>query len=157
MFAPTLLSTFTSAMPTNANSPGEARWFTLVWRGLCLRCPACGQGRLFSGWLTMCDPCSVCGRKFDRAPGYLLGSIYFNYGVTAMLVVVVYFSLFLTETMSGRQLLYVLAAFILVFPLWFFRYARGLWIAFDELFDPWPNEQEERDMARQSLEDQTTQ
>ena len=104
----------------------------------------------------MCDPCAVCGRKFDRAPGYLLGSIYFNYGVTALLVILIYFSLFLTETMSGRQLLYVLAAFTLVFPLWFFRYARGLWIAFDELFDPWPNEQEARNMTSQPSEDSAT-
>jgi hypothetical protein len=31
-----------------------------------------------------------------------------------------------------------------VFPLWFFRYARALWIAFDEKWDPWPNEEERR-------------
>jgi len=99
---------------------------------------------MFRNWLSMRDPCPECGRKYDRAPGYLLGSIYFNYGVTALLLVVLYFSLYLSGTMTGRQLLYVLAAFALLFPLWFFRYARGLWIAFDELFDPWPNEQEAR-------------
>lgn len=97
----------------------------------------------------MNDPCDICGRKFDRAPGYLLGSIYVNYGVTTLLVVVVYFSLFLAQLMSGRQLLVALTAFSLLFPLWFFRYARGLWIAFDEHFDPWPNEQEARELARE--------
>lgn len=122
---------------------------TLWWRVLQLRCPACGEGKMFRNWLSMNDPCPVCGRKFDRAPGYLLGSIYFNYGVTALLVVVAYFSLFLSQAMTGRQLLWVLAIFILLFPLWFFRYARGLWIAFDERFDPWPNEQESRELARQ--------
>ena len=95
----------------------------------------------------MNDPCPECGRKFDRAPGYLLGSIYFNYGVTSFLVVVAYFSLFLSKAMTGRQLLWVLATFSLLFPLWFFRYARGLWIAFDERFDPWPSEQESRELA----------
>lgn len=97
----------------------------------------------------MRDPCEACGRKFDRSPGYLLGSIYFNYGVTALLVVIIYFSLFLTDSLTGRQLLYLLTAFTFLFPLWFFRYARGFWIAFDECFDPWPNEQELREMARQ--------
>ena len=123
---------------------------TLLWRGLRLRCPACGDGKMFYNWLTMVDPCQACGRRFDRSPGYLLGSIYFNYGATALLVVAIYFTMFLTETMTGRQLLYVLTGFALLFPLWFFRYARGLWIAFDELFDPWPNEQESRELANHS-------
>ncbi len=94
----------------------------------------------------MHDPCSVCGRRFDREPGYLLGSIYFNYGVTAALVVVVYASLFFSQVMSSRQLLVALGVFSLLFPCWFFRYARGLWIAMDEYFDPWPNEKERRDL-----------
>jgi uncharacterized protein (DUF983 family) len=127
----------------------KTRISTLLWRALRLRCPTCGEGNLFRNWISMIDPCGACGRKFDRSPGYLLGSIYFNYGVTALLVVVIYFSLFLTKVMTGRHLLFVLAAFSLLFPLWFFRYARGFWIAFDECFDPWPNEQEARELARQ--------
>ena len=91
--------------------------------------------------------CGQCGRLFDRAPGYLLGSIYFNYGVTAVLVVLAYFSLYFSETMTGDQLLVALTAFGVMFPLWFFRYARGLWIAFDERWDPWPNEEEARQLA----------
>jgi uncharacterized protein (DUF983 family) len=120
---------------------------TLIGRGLRLRCPACGEGKLFHNWISMNDPCQVCGRKFDRAPGYLLGSIYFNYGVTAVLVVFIYFSLFFTKTLTGRQLLWVLTAFTLLFPVWFFRYGRALWIAFDERWDPWPNEEELRAMS----------
>ncbi len=107
---------------------------------------------MFRNLFSMLDPCEACGRKFDRSPGYLLGSIYFNYGATALLVMVIYFTMFLTEAMTGQQLLYTLTGFTLLFPLWFFRYARGLWIAFDELFDPWPNEQEAREMANQSAD-----
>lgn len=95
----------------------------------------------------MNDPCENCGRRFDRAPGYLLGSIYFNYGVTAVLVVAIYFGCYFAEVLTGKQLLVVLTLMIVVFPLWFFRYARALWIAFDELFDPWPNEQEAREIS----------
>lgn len=113
-------------------------------RGLRLRCPRCGQGAIFRGWFAMNARCPACGRLFDRAPGYLLGSIYFNYGVTALLVVIVYFSLYFSETLNGKQLLVLLTAFSVVFPLCFFRHARGLWIAFDERWDPWPNEEEAR-------------
>jgi uncharacterized protein (DUF983 family) len=117
---------------------------TLLRRGLCLHCPACGQARIFHGWFAMHDRCAACGRRFNRAPGYFLGSIYFNYGVTAVLLIIGYFSLFLSGIRVGQGWLLALAALALVFPLWFFRYARALWIAVDEHFDPWPNEQEAR-------------
>jgi len=94
----------------------------------------------------MNDPCENCGRKFDREPGYLLGSIYFNYGVTSLLVVVLYFSLYFSQTLTSHGRLLTLGAVSLLFPMWFFRYARALWIAFDEQFDPWPNEKERREM-----------
>jgi len=123
----------------------------LFLRALRLLCPACGQTRLFSGWFTMNDPCSACGRKYNRAPGYLLGSIYVNYGVTAVLVVAIYFGCYFTETLTGKQLLVALTGLIVIFPLWFFRYARSIWIAFDELFDPWPNEQEQRELDRTAI------
>jgi len=36
-----------------------------VWiglrRGLARRCPTCGKGRLFAGYLTIRSPCEVCG------------------------------------------------------------------------------------------------
>ena len=96
----------------------------------------------------MHDPCQSCGRKFDREPGYLLGSIYFNYGVTALLVVLLYFGLYFSETMTNNQRLLTLVIVSLLFPFWFFRYARALWIAFDEHFDPWPNEKERRALEK---------
>ncbi len=120
---------------------------TLIRRGLRLRCPACGEGKVFRNWFSMNDPCLECGRRFDREPGYLLGSIYFNYGVTALLVVVIYFALYFSGTLTNNQRLVALGIFSLMFPLWFFRYARALWIAFDEQFDPWPNEKERRNMS----------
>jgi hypothetical protein len=85
----------------------------------------------------MHDHCSACGRPFNREPGYLLGSVYFNYGVTASLVVIAYFGLYFGTDLTGPQVLVILSAFSLSFPLWFFRYARSLWIAFDERWDPW--------------------
>lgn len=118
--------------------PARSPWriLGLYARALRLRCPACGTGRIFSGWFTMNSTCPQCGRPFDRGPGYFLGSIYFNYGVTAVLVIVFYFVCFFTEVLTDRQTLLALSCFAIVFPLWFFRYARSLWIAFDELWDP---------------------
>jgi uncharacterized protein (DUF983 family) len=118
----------------------------LWWRALRLRCPACGQSPIFRGWFSMYETCASCGRRFDRGPGYLLGSIYFNYGITAMLVLVGYFAMFFGDVLADWQRLVLLSVFATVFATWFFRYARALWMAFDERWDPWPNEEEARAM-----------
>jgi hypothetical protein len=93
--------------------------------------------------------CPVCGRKFERAPGYLLGSIYFNYGVTAIVAIAMYLAMciYRGQLVTDRTFQWSLAAFAALFAVWFFRYARSLWIAFDERWDPWPNEQEAREEA----------
>ena len=108
----------------------------MLWRGIRKRCPVCGQGRLFRGWFRMFPRCAECGFRFDREPGYWLGSIYVNYGLTALIVTVAYFVLYLTRAIPADVLLWSLAAFCLLFPIWFFRYARSLWIALDLYFDP---------------------
>jgi uncharacterized protein (DUF983 family) len=43
-----------------------------IWAGLAGRCPRCGKGRLFSGFLTLAPRCAVCGLDFafaDSADG----------------------------------------------------------------------------------------
>ena len=46
-------------------------------RGLLCRCPACGEGRLFSRFLKVADACPVCGAELfhhraDDLPPYLV-------------------------------------------------------------------------------------
>ena len=100
----------------------------------------------------MFGQCANCGRRFQRDPGYLLGSIYFNYGVTALLMIAGYFGLYFSAVLTSQQILPLLAVFCLLFPLWFFRHARALWIAFDEYFDPWPNEEEARQLENPTVQ-----
>jgi hypothetical protein len=80
--------------------------------------------------------CRNCGFRFERGPGYWLGSIYVNYGLAAILVTAVYFVLFFTDALPQETVLWLLVAFCIVFPLIFFRFARSIWIAFDVYFDP---------------------
>ncbi|HTQ37510.1 MAG TPA: DUF983 domain-containing protein [Pirellulales bacterium] len=111
---------------------------TLLWRAVRLRCPVCGQGKLFRGWFTMYPRCEQCHFRFERSPGYWLGSIFVNYGLTALIVTAAYFALFFTEALPPDWIMRLLLAFCLLFPLWFFRYARGIWISVDLYFDPEP-------------------
>ena len=84
----------------------------------------------------MNEACPACGGDFQREGGFYLGSIYFNYGLTTVIVAVAYPVLLFTHTVSNDVLLYSSLAFMLLFPLWFFRYARSLWLGFDEYCDP---------------------
>ena len=110
--------------------------WSILGRTLRLRCPHCGEGRLFTGWFRMPRECEACGFKFEREPGYFLGSIYFNYGVTALIVTVASLSMMLFTHVSERTLLLTLGSFCVLFPAWFFRYARALWMAWDHFADP---------------------
>jgi uncharacterized protein (DUF983 family) len=40
---------------------------TILKHGLRCRCPACGRGRLFKGFLTLADRCEVCGLDYSFA------------------------------------------------------------------------------------------
>lgn len=46
---------------------------TVLWRGLHKRCPQCGRGRIFSGWIKLNDRCGVCGLQLLRNQGDLWG------------------------------------------------------------------------------------
>ncbi len=100
-----------------------------------LRCPRCGEGRLFAGWFTMNERCEHCGLQYEREPGYFLGSSYINYGWTAMSMTVAYMLLHFVLGYPNKYVLPPLVAYIVIFPLTFFRYARALWLALDIYFD----------------------
>ena len=112
----------------------------MLWRAWRLRCPRCGQERLFKKWIRMNSDCAHCGLHYEREPGYFLGSIYINYGLTALLVTIGYFTLFFTQVVSPEAALVIVMASGAAFALWFFRYARSLWLGFDHFWDPLPKD-----------------
>ena len=115
-------------------APGN--YWTIVNRAWRLRCPRCGLGMLFRGWFTMSPQCDYCGLVYEREPGFFLGSVYVNYGLTALLTTVAYVGLLASGVASPEMLLWCFTAFCLLFPIWFFRYARSLWLGFDQYWDP---------------------
>jgi len=84
----------------------------------------------------MFDHCAYCGLKYAREEGYFLGSIYINYGLTALLIVVGYPLLVFGFGLPSEVIIWSAFAFCILFPVWFFRYARSLWIALDQFWDP---------------------
>ncbi len=61
-------------LPSDAGAPREI--VPAMLRGLRMRCPHCGQGRLFRSFLRSVDHCASCGEEFhhhraDDLPPYL--------------------------------------------------------------------------------------
>ena len=113
-----------------------SRFLKLVGRALLLRCPVCGKGKLFSGIYRVPDNCPVCGAPYAREAGFFLGSIYINYGLTSLIAAVVYPILMFNKLVPEPYLTRGSLAFVVIFPLLFFRHARSLWIGFDQWYDP---------------------
>lgn len=80
--------------------------------------------------------CHTCGAKFEREPGFFLGSIYINYGLTALTVAVAYPLLLFRWGVPERMLLVGAVAFTIFFPILLFPWARSLWLGFDQWHDP---------------------
>lgn len=104
---------------------------TVLGRGLALRCPRCGGGRLFQGWFRMHPACTACGASFAREPGFYLGSIYVNYGVTVVVTGLLYAALVAVIGVSHEAALTACLAVAVVLPVAFFRHARSLLLAID--------------------------
>ena len=107
------------------------------WRTVgSLLCPRCGGSRAFTGWFRMARACSACGLVYEREAGYWIGALYFNYGVTAVLLFLVWVGLDLVAGVEFGRVLCILAGLGLLFPVWFFRYSRMLWMVIDLRMDP---------------------
>ena len=111
-------------------------------RSLRLRCPLCGKGKLFRGWFKMHETCSSCGIRYEPEPGFFLGSIYVNYGLTALVPSIAYPILLLNRVVPDSVLQISCLAFVVIFPILFFPYSRSLWLGFDQRWDPRPETDE---------------
>jgi len=110
----------------DVHAAGVAR---VVARALRLRCPRCGETRLYRGWFAMHERCAACGYRYEREQGYFIGAIYINYAAT---IAVAAGGVILLDDLVGlslrTQLVLGIALAALV-PLVFFRYSRSLWLA----------------------------
>jgi len=86
----------------------------------------------------MAPRCAACGLRFERAQGYWVGAIYVNYAVTVAIALAGALLLWGVAGISTADQLWLWLAFVVVFPLWFFRYSRSLWLAIELLINPEP-------------------
>jgi uncharacterized protein (DUF983 family) len=86
----------------------------------------------------MAPRCTACGLQFERAQGYWVGAIYVNYGVTVIIALAGAFTVWGVAGISTADQLWLWIPFVVLFPLWFFRYSRSLWLAIELMVNPEP-------------------
>jgi uncharacterized protein (DUF983 family) len=97
--------------------------------GLITRCPQCHQGKLFERGFQMHPHCLQCGFIYQQATGEITGGMGINIGVTLIPLMIAAFVLGVNPDLPLGPVLLSLAAFAIVFPIAFYRSARGLWVA----------------------------
>ncbi|HEY7677133.1 MAG TPA: DUF983 domain-containing protein [Candidatus Methylomirabilis sp.] len=115
----------------NLRAAGQA-----VGRGVRLRCPRCGRGPLFRGPFKMLHNCPECHLRYEREQGYFVGAIYLNYAATVLVALAGYFLLDAYAGLALGPQVALWGTFCALFPLWSFRYSKGLWLALDHYVDP---------------------
>ena len=116
-----------------------SRSLILFARALRLRCPNCGQGRLFTSWLRMRERCPVCGLKVERGDeGYQVGSYMFNIVAAELLFAALFIgAIVLTwPTPPWTLLEYGGIVLMILAPFAFFPFSKTLFLAFDLIFRP---------------------
>ncbi len=107
----------------------------VLGRAMRLRCPVCGQGRLFTR-MTMRAQCTHCGFRFEREPGYFTNTAVVNYAVAALPI---FFIVAPLAYLRPHSLVLPIALgffFAIALPILCFRHVRSLWLAVDMLVRP---------------------
>lgn len=84
----------------------------------------------------MRERCETCDLKYEREPGFFLGAIYYNYGLTSLIATAAYPIAVFGLKYPRTPTIICIVTFVVLFPLWFHRYARSLWLGFDNFVDP---------------------
>ena len=104
----------------------EGYWRRVLWRGLKLRCPVCGEGKLFRTYFAMHERCGRCGVWFHREHGQWVGSLDINTFVVAFALMI---GVAFGPLWPLRTSLIVWCSAAVVIPLVTFRFSKGLWTA----------------------------
>ena len=117
-------------MTDGVAGPGLVR---ALWRGITIRCPRCGGGGLFRGWLAMKQDCPTCDLHFERVDGYWLGSMALNLVVTEGFFIAALVGLLVATwpDVPWTRVLVALVAINVLVPLLFHPPSRTLWMGIE--------------------------
>lgn len=108
----------------------------LMRRGLRQRCPVCGRGKIFAGFLKTNERCPVCGFEFEREPGYYTGAIAVNLVVSELLIAIIAVPLAASQVVPIPTLIILGVTLPVLLPILFYRPTKSLWMSFDHFIHP---------------------
>jgi uncharacterized protein (DUF983 family) len=108
----------------------------LLSRGLRQRCPVCGKGKIFQGWLKTYERCPVCHFTYEREPGYYTGAIAANLILTEVVLVAVAVPVAASQAVSIPVMILLGATLPVLLPFLCYRPTKSLWISFDHIVHP---------------------
>lgn len=133
----TLVDTRTNGAPSEKVTFRRA--LLLCGRALRRRCPACGEGAMWDGWLRLKPACPVCGLKLDRGESdFWIGAYLFNLIAAELAFAFVFVAVVLLTwpTPPWTLLTWGGSAGAVLAPIVFYPYTHGIWLAIDLLFRP---------------------
>ena len=111
----------------------------LLGRVLRLRCPNCGKGPLLRHWFALRERCPVCGLRYERGDeGYQVGSLTISTVAFQLLFVVLFVAgvAITWPDVPWARLEYGGVALMVLGPLVFFPFARGIFLSIDLVMRP---------------------
>jgi uncharacterized protein (DUF983 family) len=111
----------------------------MVWRALRLRCPACGNGKMFRQWIHQRDHCDSCGFRFDRnEKDYFIGAYTINLIVSELIVVAAMVGVILITwpDVPWDRMKWTIIACMIPAPFITYPFSKSLWLAVDLTFQP---------------------
>ncbi|HSE98683.1 MAG TPA: DUF983 domain-containing protein [Blastocatellia bacterium] len=109
---------------------------TILYRGIRLKCPDCGEASIYRSLFNVKHHCSHCGLLFAREQGYFVGAIYINVVVTESLLLFTFLAYLIAGAVNDQTVYYTLFVLAIAVPLLFFHHSRSLWLAIDHMIDP---------------------
>jgi uncharacterized protein (DUF983 family) len=116
-----------------------SRAFRLLSRGLRLRCPHCGEGRIRAGWLSLRSACAACGLRTDRGEedfflGGMMWNIVFAEGLLLLTGLVIGIATWPDVPWALMQ--WAGVTLMVMAPFAFYPFSLGFWLASDILIRP---------------------
>ena len=108
----------------------------LLGRGLRQRCPVCGKGKIFRGFIKTNERCPVCNFVFEREPGYYTGAIAANLIVTELVIAAVAIPVAASRAVSIPIMVLLGATLPILLPLLCYRPTKSIWMSFDHIVHP---------------------
>ncbi len=102
----------------------------IVSRGLSCRCPNCGGPLVFDRGLRLRDQCPApgCGLRWQRSPGYYLGTAVWNYTLAVLVIFLAVLLVLETGWLSQTALVILAVVLALLLPVLFYKAAWSLWM-----------------------------